>query len=86
MIANIHICVIGCKTKDFTAHLADIRQIDGLKVLKRRNKPFYDITGDIQSEQAFNVMSAALSYLMTHCEAELEINDAALRDRLLLMV
>lgn len=77
---NINICVSGCKTKDFTAHLAIIRGISGLKVMKRRNKPFYDITGAVATETDFRTMEDALSYLLTYCEAEIEINDPALRD------
>ena len=40
---NIRVCVIGRKTKDFIAEINSIRKIEGIKVLKRRNKPFYDI-------------------------------------------
>lgn len=76
---NINICVSGCKTDDFTAHLGIIRKIGGLKVLKRRNKPFYDITGAVATEQDFKQMEQELSYLLTYCEAEIEINDPALR-------
>lgn len=77
---NINICVSGCRTDDFTAHLGVIRKISGLKVLKRRNKPFYDITGAVATEQDFQRMEQELSYLLTYCDAELVINDPALRD------
>ena len=50
-MSNIEICVIGRKTPDFTSHLAEIRHISGLKVLKRRNKPFYDITGSLDHDR-----------------------------------
>lgn len=81
-MTNIEICVIGRKTHDFTEHLAAIRHIEGLKVLKRRNKPFYDITGAVKSDDDFALMGQALSYLIMNCGAELEINDKALQDRI----
>ena len=76
---NIDICVIGRRTKDFTEHLTIIRGINGLRVVKRRNKPFYDITGDITNRVDLNTMAEALQYMLNHCEAELEIKDEALR-------
>lgn len=79
---NIEICVIGRKTPDFTSHLAEIRHISGLKVLKRRNKPFYDITGSVSNAADFALMGRALSYLIANCGAELEINDKDLQARI----
>lgn len=83
---NIDICVIGRKTEDFTAHLTVIRKIEGLKVVKRRNKPFYDITGDITNNNDLTAMAAALQYMLNHCEAEIEIKDDNLRQTILDMV
>ena len=80
---NIDICVIGRKTPDFTEHLTIIRHISGLKVIKRRNKPFYDITGEIASNADFNTMAEALQYMLTHCEAELDIKDKDLQRAIL---
>ena len=82
---NIDICVIGRKTQDFTEHLTIIRHIDGLKVVKRRNKPFYDITGEITSKQDFAAMAEALQYMLNHCEAELDIKDKDLQRAILEM-
>lgn len=76
---NISICIIGRKTKDFTEHLTVIRKIEGLKVLKRRNKPFYDITGDINGDDNIATMREALEYMLNNCGAEIEIKDAELR-------
>lgn len=81
-MTTIDICVIGRKTKDFTDQLAIIRHIDGLKVLKRRNKPFYDITGSVKDDTDFALMGKSLSSLITNCGAELEINDKQLQDRI----
>lgn len=81
-MTKIEICVIGFKTKEFVEHLTAIRQIDGLKVLKRRNKPFYDITGQLTTEGQFKTMGAELRYLFNNCDAQLEINDNALRERI----
>lgn len=83
---KIEMCVIGFKNKDFTNRLTDIRKIKGLKVLKRRNKPFYDISGAIETDADFAAMGAALSYLLTHCNAELEINDDDLREKILTII
>ena len=80
---NIDICVIGRKTADFTAHLTVIRKIEGLKVVKRRNKPFYDITGDITNNNDLTAMAAALQYMLNHCEAELDIKDKDLQRAIL---
>ena len=82
---NIDICVIGRKTPDFIAHLTIIRHIGGLKVVKRRNKPFYDITGEITSNQDFAAMAEALQYMLNHCEAELDIKDKDLQRAILEM-
>ena len=83
---NIDICVIGRKTADFTAHLTVIRSKEGLKVVKRRNKPFYDITGDITNKSDLTAMAEALQYMLNHCEAEIEIKDDSLRQTILDMV
>lgn len=80
-MTNIDICVIGRKTPDFTQQLTIIRNIDGLKVLKRRNKPFYDITGYVKDDADFALMGKTLSSLITDCGAELEINDKQLQER-----
>ena len=82
-MSNIDICVIGRRTPDFTEHLTIIRHISGLKVVKRRNKPFYDITGEITSKQDFAVMAEALQYMLNHCEAELDIKDKDLQRAIL---
>lgn len=79
---DINICLIGCKSKDFIEHLAIIRHIDGIKVLKRRKKPFYDITGVIDSEETFLKLGNVLSYLITECEAELAIDNDDLRHKI----
>jgi len=79
---NIELCVIGRKSADFTAHLAVIRQINGLKVLKRRNKPFYDVSGTLNDEPLFLRMCGELSYLMNNCDAQIEIQDEQLRDKI----
>ena len=84
-MSNIDICVIGRKTQDFTAHLTIIRHISGLKVVKRRNKPFYDITGELTSKQDFAAMAEALQYMLNHCEAELDIKDKDLQRAILEM-
>ena len=81
-MTDIEVCVIGRKTQDFTAHIAAIRRIEGLKVLKRRNKPFYDITGAVKSDDDFALMGRELSYLIMNCGAELEINNKALQDKI----
>ena len=81
-MSSIDICVIGRKTPDFTNHLAEIRHISGLKVLKRRNKPFYDITGSLDNAADFAAMGRALSYLIANCGAELEIKDKDLQARI----
>lgn len=83
---KIEMCVIGFKNKDFTNHLTEIRKIKGLKVLKRRNKPFYDISGEIEADADLAAMGTALSYLLTHCNAELEINDDDLREKILAII
>ena len=85
-MSSIDICVIGRKTPDFTEQLSIIRHIDGLKVLKRRNKPFYDITGVVNDDADFALMGKTLSYLITNCGAELEINDKQLQDRVIRML
>lgn len=85
-MTNINICVISWKSKELTAHLANIRRIQGLKVLKRRNKPFYDITGELATQQDYNKMIAALSNILTDCGAEIEIKDEALRDKVFAVV
>lgn len=85
-MTTIDICVIGRKTKDFTEQLTIIRHIDGLKVLKRRNKPFYDITGAVESDTDFALMGKTLSNLITNCGAELEISDKQLQDRIIRML
>ena len=85
-MTTIDICVIGRKTKDFTDQLAIIRHIDGLTVLKRRNKPFYDITGTVKDDADFALMGKSLSSLITDCGAELEINDKQLQDRVFRML
>ena len=72
---TINICIICRKTSEFIDHLAVLRGIDGIKVLKRRNKPFYDITGTIGSESDFRLIGQTLSYLITNCGAELVIDD-----------
>ena len=76
---NIDICVICRKTKDLTDRLTVIRSIEGLKVLKRRNKPFYDITGSIAEDSDLATMRQALEYLLNHCGAQIEIKDDELR-------
>ena len=81
-MANINICVIGWKSKELTTYLAAIRNIQGLKVLKRRNKPFYDITGDLATQQDYNRMIEALSNILSECGAEIEINDDDLRAKI----
>lgn len=83
---NIDICVIGRKTNDFTAQLTVIKHIGGLKVVKRRNKPFYDIKGSIDNQQDLHTMAEALQYLLTHCEAELDIKDKDLQQAILNLV
>ena len=83
---NIDICVIGRKTADFTEHLTVIRKIEGLKVVKRRNKPFYDIRGDITNNNDLSAMAKALQYMLNNCEAEIEIKDDNLRQTILDMV
>ena len=80
-MSNINICVIGWKSKELTAYLGNIRHIEGLKVLKRRNKPFYDITGELTSQQDYNKMIAALNSILCECGAEIEIIDDELRDK-----
>ena len=84
-MSNIDICLIGRRTKDFTEHLTIIRGINGLRVVKRRNKPFYDITGEITSKQDFAAMAEALQYMLNHCEAELDIKDKDLQRAILKM-
>lgn len=76
---NINICIICRKSKDLTDNLTTIKRIDGLKVLKRRNKPFYDITGNITRSDDIATMRQALIYLLNHCEAQIEIKDDELR-------
>ena len=82
-MSYINMCIIGRKTPDFTAHLKIIRKIDGLKVIKRRNKPFYDITGVLTNKQDFAAMAEALQYMLNHCEAELDIKDKDLQRAIL---
>ena len=81
-MSNINICVISWKSKELTAYLGNIRQISGLKVLKRRNKPFYDITGELSSQQDYNRMIEALNNSLCECGAESEIDDDNLRDKI----
>ena len=85
-MSNIDICVIGRRTPDFTEHLTIIRGISGLKVVKRRNKPFYDITGDITNKADLAAMAEAIKYMLVHCGAELEIKDDELRQTVLDLV
>jgi hypothetical protein len=85
-MTNINICVISWKSKELTAHLANIRRIQGLKVLKRRNKPFYDITGELATQQDYNKMIVALSNILNECGAEIEIKDNELRDKIFAVV
>ena len=79
---NIELCVIGRTTPAFTSHLNSIRRISGLKVVKRRNKPFYDVRGSLDSDAAFRAMCNELSFLITNCEAEIEITDKTLQERI----
>ena len=79
---KIDICVICRKTPEFLSHLTAIRKIDGVKVLKRRNKPFYDITGIVGNEKDFALMSQTLSYLIANCGAELIIDDTELQAKI----
>lgn len=72
-------CIIGRKTPDFTEHLTIIRKIDGIKVVKRRNKPFYDITGNISKQEDITAMAETIKYLLNNCEAELNIKDEQLQ-------
>ena len=83
---NIDICVIGRKTPDFTEQLTIIRGISGLKVVKRRNKPFYDITGAVTNDNDLSAMADAIKYMLVHCGAELEIKDDGLRQTMLDLV
>ncbi len=76
---NISICVICRKSKELTDNLTVIKGIEGLKVLKRRNKPFYDITGSIAADSDLNTMRQTLKDLLNHCGAQIEIQDEELR-------
>lgn len=78
-MSYIDMCIIGRRTPDFTAHLTIIRKINGLKVMKRRNKPFYDITGNVSKQEDIAAMAEAIKYLLNNCEAELDIKDEHLR-------
>jgi hypothetical protein len=77
---NIRVCVIGRKTKDFIAEINSIRKIEGIKVLKRRNKPFYDIAGELNTDDDFNLLCKHLHYLIMNCEAEIEVEDKDLQN------
>ena len=76
---NISICVICRKSKELTDNLTTIKSIEGLKVLKRRNKPFYDITGSIAADSDLTTMRQTLEYLLNNCGAQIEIKDDELR-------
>ena len=76
---NISICVICRKSKALTDQLTVIRSISGIKVLKRRNKPFYDITGSIAADSDLATMRQTLEYLLNHGGAQIEIQDDELR-------
>ena len=76
---NISICVICRKSKELTEQLTTIRRIEGLKVLKQRNKPFYDITGSIAADSDLTTMRQTLEYLLNNCGAQIEIKDDELR-------
>ncbi len=85
MITNIEICVIGRKSKQFEEQLTQIKKIKGVKVLKRRNKPFYDIKGSV-NDSDFAAMGEPLSALVSDCEAVLEIGNSELRQNVLRMI
>ena len=76
---NISICVICRKSKELTDNLTIIKRIEGLKVLKRRNKPFYDITGSIAADSDLTTMRQTLKDLLNQCGAQIEIQDDELR-------
>ena len=76
---NISICVICRKSKELTDNLTIIKSIEGLKVLKRRNKPFYDITGSVAADSDLTTMRQTLKDLLNHCGAQIEIQDEELR-------
>ena len=78
-MSNIEMCIVGRRTPDFTTQLTTIRKIEGLKVVKRRNKPFYDITGYINKQDDLKTMVDAIKYMLVNCEAELDIKDEHLR-------
>lgn len=82
-MSMIDMCIIGRKTPDFTEHLMIIRKIEGLKVTKRRNKPFYDITGEVTKQDDITAMAEAIKYMLNHCEAELDIKDKQLQEKIL---
>ena len=84
-MADIRLCVIGRSTDEFSIQIKSIRQIQGLKVQKRRNKPFYDVSGNIGPAD-IEVMTAALAHLLTKCGAELEIADKALEQKIIALV
>ncbi len=85
MITNIEICVIGRKSKQFEEQLTAIKKIQGVRVLKRRNKPFYDIKGSVD-DNSFAAMGEPLSALVSDCEAVLEISNSELRQSVLRMI
>lgn len=84
-MADIRLCVIGRNTNEFSIQIKSIRQIQGIKVQKRRNKPFYDVSGNVGPAD-IEVMTAALARLLTNCGAELEIEDKELEQKIIGLV
>lgn len=82
---EIKFCVIGSSSRAFTAHITSIRKIEGVKVIKRRNKPFYDVSGNIDAA-AFKDVGISLALLMDECGAQLEIPDEQTKTELLAII
>ena len=85
MKTNIEMCVIGRKSKQFEEQLIAIKKIQGVKVLKRRNKPFYDIKGCVD-DNSLNAMAEPLSTLISDCGAVLEIGNSDLRQEIFRLI
>jgi hypothetical protein len=79
----IQICVICSNDKQFIRYLTTIRKIAGVKVLKRRSKPFYDITGELTQENDFLKLGTALAKMLDECQAQIAIPDPELKQKML---
>lgn len=81
---DIKMCIICWKSDELSAQINSIKEIEGLTVNKRSNKPFYDVIGVINIDDLHR-FARILAELLKH-DAELEIEDEHLRETFLTLV